>query len=245
RSNIFPDNSMANGHDFQMYSFEDTASCKACQMLLRGTFFQGYRCTRCKVPAHKECLGRVPLCGKQTSETQNKSNRSTPNRNTDQGLPKMEVSQEYYGVPPPPVAYGPPLRLCLGDIIEITKAEVEQQWWEGRNTATNEVGWFPRTRVKPYLCVSNPPVPDLSSFPWYAGPMERGEAQSLLNNRSDGTYLVRQRVKDCGEYAISIKFNLEVKHIKVTTADGLYRVTDKKAFKGSLQHLPFPKLHIY
>ncbi|XP_064416272.1 proto-oncogene vav [Latimeria chalumnae] len=240
-SNIFPDNSMANGHDFQMYSFEDTASCKACQMLLRGTFFQGYRCTRCKVPAHKECLGRVPLCGKQTSDygstlKKNKSNRSTPNRNTDQGLPKMEVSQEYYGVPPPPVAYGPPLRLCLGDIIEITKAEVEQQWWEGRNTATNEVGWFPRTRVKPYLCK---PVPDLSSFPWYAGPMERGEAQSLLNNRSDGTYLVRQRVKDCGEYAISIKFNLEVKHIKVTTADGLYRVTDKKAFKGLIELVDF------
>ena len=34
-SNIYPENATANGHDFQMFSFEDTASCKACQMLLR------------------------------------------------------------------------------------------------------------------------------------------------------------------------------------------------------------------
>ncbi|OCT57053.1 hypothetical protein XELAEV_18004056mg [Xenopus laevis] len=59
-SNIYPDNALANGHDFQMFSFEDTATCKACQMLLRGLFFQGYRCCRCKAPAHKECLGRAP-----------------------------------------------------------------------------------------------------------------------------------------------------------------------------------------
>lgn len=34
-SNIYPENATANGHDFQMFSFEDTTSCKACQMLLR------------------------------------------------------------------------------------------------------------------------------------------------------------------------------------------------------------------
>ncbi|MGH0125389.1 UNVERIFIED_CONTAM: hypothetical protein FKN15_026376 [Acipenser sinensis] len=77
-----------------------------------GIFFQGYRCTRCKVAAHKECLGRVAACGRHS------------------GLPKMEVSQEYYGMPPPPVAFGQPLRLALGDIIELTKAEVDQSWWE-------------------------------------------------------------------------------------------------------------------
>nr|2VRW_B Chain B, Proto-oncogene Vav [Mus musculus] len=63
-SNIYPENATANGHDFQMFSFEETTSCKACQMLLRGTFYQGYRCYRCRAPAHKECLGRVPPCGR-------------------------------------------------------------------------------------------------------------------------------------------------------------------------------------
>lgn len=31
---------------------------------IRGIFYQGYRCTRCKMAAHKECLGRVPPCGR-------------------------------------------------------------------------------------------------------------------------------------------------------------------------------------
>ena len=46
------------------------------------------------------------------------------------GLPKMEVCQEYYGLPPPPGAIGPFLRLSPGDIVELTKAEAEQNWWE-------------------------------------------------------------------------------------------------------------------
>lgn len=46
------------------------------------------------------------------------------------GLPKMEVCQEYYGLPPPPGAFGPFLRLSPGDIVELTKAEAEQNWWE-------------------------------------------------------------------------------------------------------------------
>lgn len=35
RSNMCPENSTANNHDFQMTCFEDTTSCKACSMLLR------------------------------------------------------------------------------------------------------------------------------------------------------------------------------------------------------------------
>ncbi|RXN39280.1 proto-oncogene vav-like protein [Labeo rohita] len=65
-SNMCPENGTANGHDFQMHCFEDTTSCKACQMLLRGIFYQGYRCSRCKMAAHKECLGRVPACGRNS-----------------------------------------------------------------------------------------------------------------------------------------------------------------------------------
>ncbi|XP_030884584.1 proto-oncogene vav [Leptonychotes weddellii] len=159
-SNIYPENATANGHDFQMFSFEETTSCKACQMLLRGTFYQGYRCHRCRAPAHKECLGRVPLCGRHGQDLSGTMKKDKPHRRAQDkkrnelGLPKMEVCQEYYGLPPPPGAFGPFLRLNPGDIVELTKAEAEQNWWEGRNTATNEVGWFPCNRVKPYVHVS-------------------------------------------------------------------------------------------
>uniref|UniRef100_A0A663E776 Vav guanine nucleotide exchange factor 1 n=1 Tax=Aquila chrysaetos chrysaetos TaxID=223781 RepID=A0A663E776_AQUCH len=210
-SNIFPEHALADGHDFQMFSFEDTTSCRACQMLLRGTFYQGYRCSRCRAPAHKECLGRLGTCGRGGNKSQRPG---TEKKRGDLGLPKMEASQHYSGVPPPPGAVGPALRLSPGDVVEVTVAEAEQLWWQV-------------------------PLPDLSVYPWYAGPMERGEAEQLLMPRSDGAFLVRQRVKDTGEFAISIKYRGEVKHIKVMTAEGLYRVTEKKAFKGLVELVEF------
>ncbi|MCI4394038.1 hypothetical protein PGIGA_G00164430 [Pangasianodon gigas] len=232
-SNMCPENSTANGHDFQMYCFEDTTSCKACQMLLRGIFYQGYRCTRCKMAAHKECLGRVPVCGRnaENSVTVKKSkSRSATQRQTKPGLPKMEVCHDYYGVPPPPVAFGQPLHLTAGDVVELTRADVDLQWWEGRNLTVGEVGWFPCSKVQPFLPRS---PPDLTGFLWFAGNMDRSEAKSLLMSRSDGTFLIRQ--KDGGEFAISIKFNMDIRHIKITLAEGLYRINDKKAFKGLIE----------
>nr|XP_056711538.1 proto-oncogene vav isoform X1 [Euleptes europaea] len=240
-SNIYPENAAANGHQFHMHSFEETTTCKACQMLLRGTFYQGYRCSKCRSAAHKECLDRVSPCGKASSESgstkKNKHNRNTQDRkNPELGLPKLEACQGYFGMPPPPMAFGAPLKLSVGDIVEVTKAEAEQLWWQGRNTSSNESGWFPCKKVKPYVCT---PPPDLSVFLWYAGPMERAEAELILANRSDGTFLVRQRIKDAAEFAISIKFNNEVKHIKILTAEGLYRITDKKVFKGLTELVEF------
>lgn len=46
------------------------------------------------------------------------------------GLPKMEASQPYSGIPPPPGAMGPALRLSPGDVVEVTVAEAEQLWWQ-------------------------------------------------------------------------------------------------------------------
>ncbi|XP_010163483.1 proto-oncogene vav-like, partial [Antrostomus carolinensis] len=330
-SNIFPEHALADGHDFQMFSFEDTTSCRACQMLLRGTFYQGYRCSRCRAPAHKECLGRLGTCGKggagekhhgivgewgtmgwgvgynindmeqgivgykmanmewgivgydmantekgnvgyemvdmekaivgnkmadtekgimgykmadreqgivgYPNEGSNKSQRPGPEKKRgDLGLPKMEANQPYSGVPPPPGALGPTLRLSPGDVVEVTVAEAEQLWWQGKNVANGDLGWFPCAVVRPFICV---PLPDLSVYPWYAGPMERREAEQILMPRSDGAFLVRQRVKDAGEFAISIKYRGEVKHIKVMTAEGLYRITEKKAFKGLVELVEF------
>ncbi|KAF3687907.1 Proto-oncogene vav [Channa argus] len=231
-SNLCPENSTANNHDFQMYCFEETTCCKACSMLLRGIFFQGYRCTRCKMVAHKECLGRVPACGRNSDHAgtmrKNKTQRSTGHSSI--GFPKMEVCQEYYGLPPPPVGFGQPLHLSKGDIIELTRADADLPWWEGRNLTVGQMGWFPCQKVQPYL---SRPTPDLSGFNWFAGNMDRIAAKNLLMSRSDGTFLVRQ--KDGGEYAISIKFNMDIRHIKITSSEGLYRINEKKAFKGLIE----------
>uniref|UniRef100_I3IUK0 Osteoclast-stimulating factor 1 n=1 Tax=Oreochromis niloticus TaxID=8128 RepID=I3IUK0_ORENI len=223
-SNMSPENSTANNHDFQMYCFEETTSCKACSMLLRGIFFQGYRCTRCKMAAHKECLGRVPACGRNSGLY---TDRQTQNEN-EWGYPKMEVNQEYYGMPPPPVGFGQALNLSRGDVIELTRADAELPWWEGRNLTSGLMGWFPCQKVQPYLSVSTIQ---------FAGNMDRTAAKNLLMSRSDGTFLVRQ--KDGGEYAISIKFNMDIRHIKITSSEGLYRINDKKAFKGLIEMIQY------
>lgn len=150
------------------------------------------------------------------------------------GLPKMEVCQEYYGVPPPPVGFGQPLHLSMGDVIELTRAEADLQWWEGKNVTVGRVGFFPCCKVQPFV---SRPTPDLSSFLWYAGGMDRNGAKNLLISRSDGTFLVRQ--KDGGEFAISIKFHMDIRHIKITSTEGLYRINDKKAFKGVVEMIQF------
>uniref|UniRef100_A0A671U8T4 Osteoclast-stimulating factor 1 n=1 Tax=Sparus aurata TaxID=8175 RepID=A0A671U8T4_SPAAU len=217
-SNMCPENSTANNHDFQMHCFEETTSCKACSMLLRGIFFQGYRCTRCKMAAHKECLGRVPACGRNSDHPG--TGRKTvlhsltlklylnvsffsPSLSVS-GYPKMEVCQEYYGLPPPPVGFGQPLHLSKGDIIELTRADAD---------------------LNPCILI------------WFAGNMDRTAAKNLLMSRSDGTFLVRQ--KDGGEFAISIKFNMDIRHIKITSIEGLYRINEKKAFKGLIELIQF------
>ncbi|KAK1803179.1 hypothetical protein P4O66_021699, partial [Electrophorus voltai] len=240
-SNMSPENCTANGHDFQMYCFEETTSCKACQMLLRGIFFQGYRCSRCKMAAHKECLGRVSACGRlaenQGTLKKNKC-RSATQRQNKSGLPKMEVGADYYGLPPPPVGFGQPLHLSAGDVIELTRADADLKWWEGRNLTIGEVGWFPCSKVHPFL---PRPTPDLTGFSWFAGNMERTDAKSLLMSRSDGTFLIRQ--KDGGEFAISIKFNMDIRHIKIILTEGLYRINDKKAFKGLIDLVQYYQEH--
>uniref|UniRef100_A0A665TWK2 Osteoclast-stimulating factor 1 n=1 Tax=Echeneis naucrates TaxID=173247 RepID=A0A665TWK2_ECHNA len=188
-SNMCPENSTANNHDFQMHCFEETTSCKACSMLLRGIFFQGYRCTRCKMAAHKECLGRVPACGRNSGLVNKISN----------GIHFiMEVCQEYYGLPPPPVGFGQPLHLSKGDIIELTRADADLPWWEGRNLTAGQMGWFPCQKVH----FASPC--DLR----FAGNMDRTAAKNLLMSRSDGTFLVRQ--KDGGEFAITCPHSIVV-----------------------------------
>lgn len=70
------------------------------------------------------------------------------------GLPKLEVCQEYYGVPPPPVAFGPPLRLNIGDIVELNKAEAEQLWWQV-NVIPRTVQGQPRSgTIRLWRCIS-------------------------------------------------------------------------------------------
>uniref|UniRef100_A0A3B4X2V6 Vav guanine nucleotide exchange factor 3 n=1 Tax=Seriola lalandi dorsalis TaxID=1841481 RepID=A0A3B4X2V6_SERLL len=214
-SNIRPEDASNNFHEFRMHTFDRITSCNSCHMLLRGIFNQGYLCSKCGLGAHKECLGRFGCCGK-TGNTPLKAHR-----------------QNYFGVPSP--TSGPALSIQTGDIIELICADLHSPWWQGKILSKKEVGFFPSDAVKPCsLC-----VPGCR----FAGPMERLQAEAELINRVNSTYLVRHRSREFTEYAISIKYNNDVKHIKILTKEGCFYIAENKKFRSILELIEYYKHH--
>ncbi|KAA8580949.1 hypothetical protein FQN60_013907, partial [Etheostoma spectabile] len=233
-SNIRPENATNNSHEFNMHTFERITSCNSCHMLLRGIFNQGYLCSKCGLGAHKECLGRFGICGKTDP-----GSVRTQGKDQDPGLPKMLVIRNYFGVPSP--ASGPALSIQTGDIIELICADLHSPWWQGKILTTKEVGFFPSDAVKPCPCVPKPV--DYSSQAWFAGPMERLQAEAELVNRVNSTYLVRHRSREYTEYAISIKYNSDVKHIKILTKEGCFYIAENKKFRSIFELIEYYKHH--
>uniref|UniRef100_A0A3B3V0Z6 Osteoclast-stimulating factor 1 n=1 Tax=Poecilia latipinna TaxID=48699 RepID=A0A3B3V0Z6_9TELE len=155
------------------------------------------------------------------------------------GLPRMIVIRDYSGIPSP--LCGPPLSIQAGDVIELMFADLHSSWWQGKILATSKTGFFPSDAVRPYPCVPKPV--DYSSQLWFAGLMERYQAEVELIDRGNSTYLVRHRSKDCNEYAISIKFNDKVKHIKILTKDGCFYIAESRLFKTVLDLVEYYKKH--
>uniref|UniRef100_A0A8C7KQL6 Vav guanine nucleotide exchange factor 3 n=1 Tax=Oncorhynchus kisutch TaxID=8019 RepID=A0A8C7KQL6_ONCKI len=242
-SNIRPENGTSNFHEFKMHTFDRITSCSYCHMLLRGIFNQGYLCSKCGVGAHKECLGRFGSCGKTgenpPQNTDSRKQYTTTHRrasvqtNSILGLPKMLVTRNYFGVPSP--ICGPPLNIQQGDIIELVCADLHSSWWQGKILATREVGFFPSDAVKPCPCC----LLDCR----FAGPMERLQAEAELINRGNSTYLVRHRSREFTEYAISIKYSNDVKHIKILTRDACFHIAENKKFRSILELIEYYKHH--
>ncbi|KAL0965546.1 hypothetical protein UPYG_G00282710 [Umbra pygmaea] len=241
-SNIKPEKATANQHNFQMHTFQKDTNCRACKMLLRGIFYQGYYCSRCGTGAHKECLECITIC------------KINP-LDADPGLlsagPKMVAVRNYHGTPVPPGK--PPLSFQTGDFIELLKGEPDTTWWEGKLIQTQRSGFFPNNCVKP--CLDPKPLfqsfpsrqssreTDYYGYPWFAGNMERTQADNLLKSHSSGTYLIRERTAEAERFAISIKFNDEVKHIKVIEKDSWIHITEAKKFESLLELVEYYQSH--
>uniref|UniRef100_A0A8C2EFN2 Vav 3 guanine nucleotide exchange factor b n=1 Tax=Cyprinus carpio TaxID=7962 RepID=A0A8C2EFN2_CYPCA len=240
-SNIRPENATFNSHHFRMHTFERATSCSSCHMLLRGIFNQGYLCSKCGNGAHKGCLGKLGVCGR----VHYISNPDKPlpvlilPHFVFTGLPKMLVIRDYFGVPSP--LGGPPLNAKIGDVIEIICADPHSSWWQGKILTTQETGFFPSDAVKPCPCV--PRTVGYSAQPWFAGLMERQHAESELMERDNSTYLVRYRSRESKEYAISIKYNNDVKHIKILTREGCFYIAESRTFKTVLGLVEYYKQH--
>uniref|UniRef100_A0A8C7XRY0 Vav 2 guanine nucleotide exchange factor n=1 Tax=Oryzias sinensis TaxID=183150 RepID=A0A8C7XRY0_9TELE len=238
-SNIKPERATANQHNFQMHTFDKNTNCRACKKLLRGIFYQGYYCTRCGTGAHKECLEVVTICKISSLNYLLTALICFPG-------PKMVAVRNYHGTSPPPGKT--PLCFQTGDIIELLKGDPDTTWWEGRLIQTQKSGFFPSSCVKPCL----DPKVQFSCTPgaqaWqlvlpFAGNMERQQADNLLKSHSSGTYLIRERTAEAERFAISIKFNDEVKHIKVIEKDSWIHITEAKKFESLLELVEYYQSH--
>uniref|UniRef100_A0A672IWD0 Vav 2 guanine nucleotide exchange factor n=1 Tax=Salarias fasciatus TaxID=181472 RepID=A0A672IWD0_SALFA len=213
-SNIKPERATANQHNFQMHTFDKNTNCRACKMLLRGIFYQGYYCSRCGTGAHKECLEVITIC---------KISR----------CPKMVAVRNYHGTP-------------TGDFIELLKGDPDTTWWEVRPSAASRSLRPPSSRfVSHRASLSRPPSRDAEyyGYPWFAGNMERQQADNLLKSHCSGTYLIRERTAEAERFAISIKFNDEVKHIKVIEKDSWIHITEAKKFESLLELVEYYQAH--
>ncbi|KAM7379611.1 hypothetical protein PAMP_005153 [Pampus punctatissimus] len=271
-SNIRPEKANHNSHQFKMHTFERITSCSFCHLLLRGIFNQGYFCLKCGLGAHKECLGRLGVCGRtdfaksrpkvrptlffffdldtlgpiltlqvQQQEQNGKYSTTRPSSVTKQkhkedekgdglvrGLPRMVVIRDYSGIPCP--QHGPPLSIHAGDVIELMFADLHSSWWQ----VPKPVDYSAQ------LCVNAVVVHGWFRF---AGPMDRDQADVELLGRENSTFLVRHRSKECTEYAISIKFNGKVKHIKIRAKDGCFYIAESRLFKSVLDLVEYYKQH--
>ncbi|KAK0146272.1 Guanine nucleotide exchange factor VAV3 [Merluccius polli] len=161
-SNIRPENANSNSHQFKMHTFENITSCSFCHLLLRGIFNQGYLCVKCGLGAHKECLGRLVICGRTDTATPRQQRVSTAQRQAHPGLPRMLVIRDYCGTPFPQL--GLPLCIQAGDVIQLISADLHSSWWQGKILGTSRTGFFPSDWVRPCPCVPKPV--DYSAQPW-------------------------------------------------------------------------------
>lgn len=68
-----PIGAQEKGHEFGMHNYREPTQCNLCERLLRGAFYQGYKCKNCQMNLHLECVNssRKPYCGQELETSQN------------------------------------------------------------------------------------------------------------------------------------------------------------------------------
>lgn len=61
--NIEPSTCRNTDHKFSMHTFERPTTCSHCSKFLKGIIYQGYRCDKCYLAAHKQCISFTGRCG--------------------------------------------------------------------------------------------------------------------------------------------------------------------------------------
>lgn len=236
KEKIKPDGQRAHKHFFELTNFDqELVKCFVCNKYLLGIFYQGYKCNLCHSIAHKECLTKITTVCSAVNQPPPvlKPTRSMsllrpllPNQPSQIAQFYAKAVYRYDGRPPPPPEYTP-LYFNQGDMILVIDDD-DDDWWRGLVTSktkqTKEEGYFPRRHVR--VIQNFPPQPqiistiNLEEYPWFS-PVDRSKADLILNRipnePMETIFMVRCRTE--GGFAISIKNNGTVDHIKINICD--------------------------
>ncbi|XP_056010759.1 proto-oncogene vav-like isoform X34 [Ostrea edulis] len=214
------------GINYVMHTFEEPTECTVCGKLLRGVFFQGYKCTDpgSDISVHKECIGKPPNAG--NSRVPPIPARAIGRSPTQIQHRQVRALCDYNGNPNPG-AGRPPLCFRKDDVIKLLNNDA--QWWKGQ--LNGEEGWFPSQLVQEETQRKNKTYE--GNAVWFVGPMDRDTANRRLTNMPNGTFLIRvsENPGRKGELSLSIRNN-SVQHIKVRKdEEGFFRLSMDKNFK--------------
>lgn len=246
QSNINPAQANANGHHFVMTSYDKPTICDVCRKLLRGVFFQGYKCQKTGMSAHKECIPQaLNMKGPPTIVRR-------PSTSAQPTIARVKAIQSFNGS-----LSATDSELTFEKDTEFDLISDLGKLWIGR--IGNRVGCFPklyvtvvqdfrqdkwhysdqvkdvvnkhlanarmgRRNTEPSLPSCPPRLlkdPDqyLKIYPWYVGDISRDDASDMLKRCPDGTFLVRQ--SDKGGFALSVMYN-GAQHIKIREIEGQF-----------------------
>nr|XP_054769425.1 guanine nucleotide exchange factor VAV2-like [Lytechinus pictus] len=242
QENILPRHT--KGHTVEYTSFKESTTCDSCQKLLRGLFFQGYKCTTCGITVHKECLN-----SNQTSYCNQQGNAKPSPMPTGH---QLRVTRSYKGVPMPPNGEQP-LIVSGGSQVMVLE-NIGTDWKRVKSLSPpNAIGlvptqfmmenYEPTSVLRPPMQINREPQPqqqqrapettaDLFQFPWYVGEMERTEANEKLISKP-GCFLLRKSKRG---YAVSLEHDRQVKHMRVVMENNQYGLAEQTTFP-SLQEM--------
>ncbi|KRZ05141.1 Guanine nucleotide exchange factor VAV2 [Trichinella zimbabwensis] len=161
--NVKPPAACLTKHVLMYTSFDQATECSSCEKLLRGLFFQGYKCAHCGVKLHKECISSLPECGR-ARECLARSSTMLDSRKAFAGQSfsfSLSGSEKFVAIAPftGSDCNAPSLTFRENDVIQLLSMDVgfEGQWLgriiQGDNVG--QVGFFKPEYVRRQVASSS------------------------------------------------------------------------------------------
>lgn len=121
------------------------------------------------------------------------------------------------------------LSLAINDLLTIVSYHDRNQDWVEVRNSQGQIGWVPQVFIKP--------LSSLDRHSWFHGKVSRCEAEYLLTQGINGSFLVRDSETVPGQLSISLRYEGRIYHYRINTDEnGQYYVSTELRF-ATLQQL--------